>query len=100
MQFLSIAWFFLAAALAVLALRRCLVLPTWSAMRVLATLCIVAALPLVAFAWWGQYTAAGHRAFDEMDGLYPFAAGALGLLLTMVAALAAWLASRGRGSKV
>jgi len=59
---------------------------------------VVVAVPLILFAWWGQYTLAGRHAYDEMDGLYPFAAGALGLLLTMLAALSAWLGTRRRGS--
>jgi hypothetical protein len=99
MQFLSIAWFVLAAALAILALRRVRALPSGSGVRIMVLLLTCAAAPLILFAWWGQFSVAGHRAFDEMDALYPFAAGALGLLLTIVAALCGWLATRGRGSQ-
>jgi hypothetical protein len=98
MQYLSIAWFAVAAASAVFAIRR--ILPRPGAARIVVMALVVAAVPLILFAWWGQYTIAGHRAYDEMDGLYPFAAGALGLTLTIVAALAAWLATRRRGSNV
>lgn len=96
MQILSIAWFAFAAALALLALHRARALPRPGAMRMLVIVLLVAAMALILFAWWGQYTAAGHRAYDEMDALYPFAAGILGLMLTMVAALVAWLGTRRR----
>ena len=96
MEILSIAWFAFAAALALFAIRW--VVPGPSAMRKVELALVVAAVPLILFAWWGQYTVAGHRAYDEMDALYPFAAGALGLTLTIVAALTAWLATRRRGS--
>lgn len=96
MQFLSIAWFAVAAASALFAIRR--VLPRPGAIRLVVLALVATAVPLILFAWWGQYTVAGHRAYDEMDGLYPFGAGALGLLLTLAAALAAWLATRRPGS--
>lgn len=43
------------------------------------------AASLLVFAWWGTSTAAGKRRYDEMDGIYPFAAGALGVILFVVA---------------
>ena len=97
MGILSATGLLLAIALAIQALRQIRILPPRSAARVIVILLIAAAAALVAFAWWGQYAAAGRRAFDEMDGLYPFAAGVLGVLLTVAAALAAWwMARRGR----
>ena len=42
-------------------------------------------LILLAFCWWGVFTAAGQAEFSEMAGLLPFYAGALGgaiILLT------------------
>ena len=96
MQFLSVAWFAFAAALALFAIRRGV--PGPRAIRIVVLALVVASVPLILFAWWGQYTVAGHRAYDEMDALYPFAAGALGLMLTLAAALTAWLATRRRGS--
>jgi hypothetical protein len=38
----------------------------------------------VAFGWWGVYTAAGRRQFDEMAGIIPLAALALGGLLIVI----------------
>ena len=96
MEILSIAWFAVAAALALLAMYRIRLRP--GAIRILVVALVIASVPLILFAWWGQYTVAGHRAYDEMDALYPFAAGALGLMLTLAAALTAWLATRRRGS--
>jgi len=98
MQSLTYIWFVVAAALAFFALHRSRALRGGSGARIFVLLLICAAAPLNLFAWWGQYTEAGHRAFDEMDALYPFGAGALGLVLTMVASLTAWLATRRRGS--
>lgn len=37
-----------------------------------------------AFGWWGVYTAAGRRQFDEMAGILPLAALALGGLLIVI----------------
>lgn len=97
---LSVAGLLLAIALAILALRRIRTLPGASAAKTLIVLLVAAAVPLIGFAWWGQYTVAGHRAFDEMDALYPFSAGVLGVLLTIGAALAAWRAGRRIRSKL
>ena len=56
-------------------------------MRLIALLLGVAACAFT-FGAWGLGTAAGRRAFDEMDGLYPFFALVLaGLLLVMVIVL-------------
>lgn len=92
MEILAIGGAMMAAAFAILALCRIHMLS--GAARVLITFLIAAAVALIGFAYWGQYTVAGHRAFDEMDALYPFAAGVLGLVLTIVAALTAWWAGR------
>jgi len=97
-EILSVAGLLLAIALAILALRRIHTLPGANAAKMLVMLLVAAAVPLIGFAWWGQYTVAGHRAFDEMDALYPFSAGVLGVLLTVVAALAAWWTGRRAGS--
>ena len=44
---------------------------------------------LMAFGYWGLQTAAGGKAFDEMDGMIPFGAGVLGVALLIVAAVTA-----------
>lgn len=43
----------------------------------------VSGIALMAFGYWGSATAAGMRAFDEMDGLIPLFAGALGAAFTI-----------------
>ena len=40
---------------------------------------------LLAFGWWGVETPAGRHRFDEMAGIIPEAARALGALLLLVA---------------
>jgi hypothetical protein len=66
-----------------------------SNMRKLA--CTLAVLTMVCelFAWWGLHTTAGTRHFDEMAGIIPLAAGALGAVLAC-GALGAWWLSRPR----
>lgn len=45
----------------------------------------------IAFGWWGYYTESGRHQFDEMAGMLPLAALALGpLLLVIGAALLFW----------
>ena len=63
-------------------------------MRIAAGVLAAAGIALAAFGWWGMYTAAGNRRFDEMDGLIPFFAGCAGLLLLAVAVIVALLAWR------
>lgn len=46
-------------------------------------LLILGAIAL-AFGWWGVYTVSGRRQFDEMAGILPLAAFALGGLLVVV----------------
>jgi hypothetical protein len=50
----------------------------------------VAALPLYVFGYWGCSTKAGRRRFDEMAGIIPSAARALGILFALVACIL-WL---------
>lgn len=97
MDILSLLGLFLSVVFAALAWRRTRGLPEASVIRWLVPLFVVAAVPLGIFAWWGQYTPAGRRAFDEMDGLYPLAAGVLTLLLTGAAALVGIWARRQAG---
>ena len=53
-------------------------------MRLIVVL-LCAASVLFAFGGWGLWSAAGRRAFDEMDGLYPFFALVLAGVLLGVA---------------
>ncbi|MGQ2931150.1 MAG: hypothetical protein ACT6Q3_11800 [Sphingopyxis sp.] len=94
MDILSLLGLFLSVVFAALAWRRTRGLPEASVIRWLVPLFVVAAVPLGIFAWWGQYTPAGRRAFD---GLYPLAAGVLTLLLTATAALVGIWARRQAG---
>lgn len=91
---LFLAGVLLALAFGILAWRQTRSLPKRSAVHVLVILLLVGAALLIAFSYWGQYTLAGHRAFDEMDGLYPFVAGPFGTLLAGAAALIGWRAAR------
>ena len=43
----------------------------------------------MAFGHWGLQTAAGRKAFDEMDGMIPFGARVLGVALLIVATVTA-----------
>jgi len=48
----------------------------------------------VLFSRWGIKTDQGRHTFDEMAGIIPLAAGALGVLLIVVGAI--WMIVRGR----
>lgn len=51
------------------------------------------------FGWWGTYTVAGHRAYDEMDGIYPAVAGLFGGLLvglSILVSVIGWWRGRAR----
>jgi hypothetical protein len=63
-------------------------------MKTFAIALLVIALPLEVFAYWGLFTEAGGRAFDEMAGLFPFYAGLLGAGLALCGALLWWVAAR------
>lgn len=41
------------------------------------------AVALGIFCWWGLFSAAGQRRFDEMDGMYPFFAGVGAVVLAL-----------------
>ena len=53
--------------------------------RVSVALAITSAA-LGAFCWWGLFTTAGQRRFDEMDGMYPFFAGVAAAIMAVSAA--------------
>jgi len=59
-------------------------------MRILPHGLLVVAAALFAFAYWGLKTPEGRRAYDEMAGIIPMAAGLAGVVL-IVAAAAIWL---------
>lgn len=54
--------------------------------------CLLAAGVLAAFCYLGMFTAAGSRAFDEMDGMIPFFAGCLAVVMAG-AAIILWYVS-------
>lgn len=58
-------------------------------MHPLAYIFFALALGCEVFAYWGLNTVAGQKAFDEMAGMIPFAAGVVGFLFAFVA-LFAW----------
>lgn len=60
----------------------------------IATVLGVVGLALLAFGWWGVQTTAGRRAFDEMAGMIPMGAGALGALLLLAAVVVAIVTRR------
>jgi hypothetical protein len=67
------------------------------AWQIIGAVALVSSLALGTFAYWGLYTPAGRHAYDEMDALYPAAAGALGLIMLAFALLAWWLQRRAGG---
>ena len=50
-------------------------------MKILIIISGILGLGLFVFGWWGQYTKAGQKAFDEMAGILPFFAFYLGVIL-------------------
>ncbi len=58
-------------------------------------LCASGFLALV-FAYWGIYTVAGRRQFDEMAGMIPFGIGVLGAFAILTGTV--WLIIRARSS--
>ena len=66
-------------------------------MRRLPPLLLAVAAACFAFAYWGLATPQGRRAYDEMDGIIPAAAGLIAAVL-VVAAAALWLWRRLRTS--
>ncbi|HEU4561730.1 MAG TPA: hypothetical protein VFS20_28150 [Longimicrobium sp.] len=67
-------------------------------MKKAAAVLAIIGFALAVFGWWGIYTAAGMRRYDEMDGLIPFFGGVAGLFLLglagIVALFAAWRSRR------
>lgn len=62
-------------------------------MRQLSYVFLCVALLLAGFAYWGIFTSAGRTRFDEMDGIYPWLAGAASLLL-FLSALIIWVIAK------
>jgi hypothetical protein len=59
-------------------------------MRIAPLVFVGLALASEAFAWWGLTTTSGRRAFDEMAGMIPLAAGAIGVVFALAALVAWW----------
>ena len=56
-------------------------------------LCVIGILAIL-FSLWGTKTVQGRHTFDEMAGIIPLAAGALGVLLILAGAI--WMIVRAR----
>ena len=41
-------------------------------MKRVPALILIIALALIGYGYWGAFTAAGNKVYDEMDGYYPF----------------------------
>ena len=50
-------------------------------MKVTAIIIFVLGILSVAYGYWGVFSAAGSRMYDEMDGLIPFAFLIIGIVL-------------------
>lgn len=66
-------------------------------MKLTAIILAVIGLLLSAYGWWGMFTKAGQKRYDEMDGFYPFfivlaGAGAIviAIVLFIIAAWGGW----------
>jgi hypothetical protein len=57
-------------------------------MNPLTLLLSIAGLGLCIFGYWGMFTKAGSKAYDEMDGMYPFFAFIAGVVLLLIALIA------------
>jgi hypothetical protein len=53
-------------------------------MRPISVLLLLAAVPMIAFGYWGVYTYAGRQKYDEMAGILPSAALDLGIFLLLI----------------
>jgi hypothetical protein len=58
-------------------------------MKIAVVLAMVVGLAMMAFGWWGQRSEAGRRKYDEMDGIYPWIAMAVGGMIVVIGI--AWL---------
>ena len=56
-------------------------------MRLIAILFMGLGFCLCAFGVWGFYTPDGRARFDEMDGLYPMFAGAIGIVALVIGSI-------------
>jgi hypothetical protein len=65
-------------------------------MRTAPVVLLALAIACECFAYWGLATDPGRRAFDEMAGMIPVAAAAMGLLLSLAALIVWWRAGRAR----
>jgi len=63
-------------------------------LRTIALLLFAASAACVAFGYWGMFTQAGQRRFDEMDGIIPFASAVFGAVLAVGGGIAWYIARR------
>ena len=64
-------------------------------MKVTAIIIFVLGILSVAYGYWGVFSAAGSRMYDEMDGLIPFAFLIIGIVL-LIAFIILIIVIRGR----
>ncbi|MEO6541526.1 MAG: hypothetical protein ABIN74_11060 [Ferruginibacter sp.] len=41
-------------------------------MKIASCIILIASLALMIYGYWGAFTTAGNKVYDEMDGYYPF----------------------------
>jgi len=56
-------------------------------MKLAAAIFAVLGIALAIYGWWGIFTKAGQRKYDEMDGFYPFFIGLGGLASILIAVI-------------
>ncbi|MGC4100772.1 hypothetical protein [Ferruginibacter sp.] len=67
-------------------------------MKKAAIIICIAAVVLMGYGYWGAFTAAGNKVYDEMDGNYPFFILLGGFILLLIA-LGMFLLGRRKAGK-
>jgi len=62
--------------------------------RITAVILLILAVACEAFGYWGLNTLEGQHAYDEMAGIVPFAAVAVGWIFAVIAVVLLWLRHR------
>lgn len=53
-------------------------------MKISSRIILILALALTGYGYWGAFTTAGNKVYDEMDGFYPFFIMIAGVVLLVV----------------